>query len=88
MRAAPIAAPSAALPAALAALPPGTTTRWITHRDGAVVAAVRAGVVTLHALSVEEFASWQRRGQRRGDRRGPSGCARPAAESARARLRA
>jgi len=44
------AAPSAALPA-------GTATRWVKHRKGAVVAAVRAGVVVLYALSAEELAS-------------------------------
>lgn len=48
-------------------LPPATTTRWVTRRKAAVVAAVRAGVLTAeeaclrYKLSLEEFSSWQRR---------------------------
>jgi hypothetical protein len=49
-----------------AGLPPPNTTRWVVRRKAAVVAAVRAGVITVeeacrrYQLSEEEFASWQR----------------------------
>ena len=62
----------AAMPVALTELPPVTTTRWVTRRKAAVVAAVREGVLTLeeacrrYQLSVEEFTSWQRLVDRHG----------------------
>jgi hypothetical protein len=49
-----------------AALPPPNTQRWVLRRKAAVVAAVRAGVITLeeacrrYQLSEEEFLGWQR----------------------------
>jgi hypothetical protein len=73
----------------LADLPPVNTTRWVTRRKAAVIAAVREGVLTLddackrYQLSVEEFNSWQRLVERHGlaglratriqDYRGPTG---------------
>jgi hypothetical protein len=50
----------------LESLPPPETKRWVIRRKAEVVAAVRAGVLTLeeacarYTLSVEEFLSWQR----------------------------
>lgn len=50
----------------LADLPPPDTKRWVIRRKAEVVAAVRAGVISLedacrrYTLSVEEFLSWQR----------------------------
>jgi hypothetical protein len=47
-------------------LPPPTTKRWVARRKAAVVAAVRAGVITVeeacsrYQLSDEEFFAWQR----------------------------
>ncbi len=47
-------------------LPPPDTERWVIRRKADVVAAVRAGLITLeeacerYRLSVEEFLSWQR----------------------------
>lgn len=47
-------------------LPPPETERWVIRRKAEVVAAVRAGLITLeeacerYRLSVEEFLSWQR----------------------------
>jgi Protein of unknown function (DUF1153) len=47
-------------------LPPANTKRWVIRRKAEVVAAVRAGVITLeeacrrYTLSIEEFLSWQR----------------------------
>jgi len=49
-----------------AALPPPNTQRWVVRRKAAVVAAVRAGVITLeearrrYQLSEEKFLAWQR----------------------------
>ena len=46
-------------------LPPPNTGRWVIRRKAEVVAAVRAGLISLeeayrrYTLSVEEFASWQ-----------------------------
>ena len=46
-------------------LPPPNTKRWVVRRKAEVVAAVRAGIISLedackrYTLSVEEFASWQ-----------------------------
>jgi hypothetical protein len=50
----------------LAQLPPPNTKRWVVRRKAAVVAAVRAGVITLeeacrrYELSEDEFLAWQR----------------------------
>ena len=50
----------------LESLPPPDTKRWVIRRKAEVVAAVRAGVISLedackrYTLSVEEFLSWQR----------------------------
>jgi hypothetical protein len=50
----------------LDSLPPPATKRWVIRRKAEVVAAVRAGLLTLeeacarYTLSVEEFLSWQR----------------------------
>jgi Protein of unknown function (DUF1153) len=47
-------------------LPPQDTKRWVIRRKAEVVAAVRAGILSLedacrrYTLSVEEFLSWQR----------------------------
>jgi hypothetical protein len=47
-------------------LPPQDTRRWVVRRKAAVVAAVRAGEITLeeacrrYRLSEEEFFAWQR----------------------------
>jgi len=49
-----------------AELPPPDTKRWVGRRKAAVVAAVRAGVITVeeacrrYQLSEEEFLAWQR----------------------------
>jgi len=46
-------------------LPPPDTKRWVVRRKAAVVAAVRAGVITVeeacrrYQLSEEEFLAWQ-----------------------------
>jgi hypothetical protein len=50
----------------LDSLPPPDTKRWVIRRKAEVVAAVRAGVISLeeacrrYTLSIEEFLSWQR----------------------------
>lgn len=50
----------------IASLPPPDTKRWVIRRKAEVVAAVRAGVISLeeacrrYTLSIEEFLSWQR----------------------------
>ncbi len=47
-------------------LPPPNTRRWVARRKAAVVAAVRANVISLkeacdrYDLTVEEFRSWER----------------------------
>ena len=52
-------------PISLDDLPPPDTKRWVVRRKAEVVAAVRAGLISLedacrrYTLSVEEFASWQ-----------------------------
>jgi Protein of unknown function (DUF1153) len=52
--------------ASIESLPPTDTKRWVIRRKAEVVAAVRAGVISLedackrYTLSVEEFLSWQR----------------------------
>jgi len=53
-------------PLTLADLPPANTQRWVIRRKAEVVAAVRAGIISLeeacrrYTLSIEEFLSWQR----------------------------
>ncbi len=55
-------------------LPPPDTERWVIRRKAEVVAAVRAGLITLeeacerYRLSTEEFLSWQRLIDRHGMR--------------------
>ncbi|MGH6973790.1 MAG: DUF1153 domain-containing protein [Stellaceae bacterium] len=50
----------------LDSLPPPATKRWVIRRKAVVVAAVRAGVISLeeackrYTLSIEEFLAWQR----------------------------
>lgn len=57
----------------LADLPPRDTKRWLPRRKATVVAAVRAGIITLedacvrYALSVEEFLSWLEAIERGGE---------------------
>ena len=52
--------------ASLDSLPPPDTKRWVIRRKAEVVAAVRAGILSLeeacrrYTLSIEEFLSWQR----------------------------
>ena len=52
--------------ASLDSLPPPDTKRWVIRRKAEVVAAVRAGLLSLeeacrrYTLSIEEFLSWQR----------------------------
>jgi hypothetical protein len=47
-------------------LPPPDTRRWVARRKGEVVAAVRAGLLTIeeacrrYSLSEEELVAWQR----------------------------
>lgn len=47
-------------------LPPPDTTRWVPRRKAVVVAAVRAGLISLqeacrrYNLSIEEFSTWER----------------------------
>ena len=54
-------------PITFADLPEPNTKRWVTRRKAAVVAGVRAGLLSLdeachrYSLSVDEFLSWQRR---------------------------
>ena len=53
-------------------LPPPDTERWVIRRKAEVVAAVRAGLISLedacqrYRLSVDEFLSWQRLIDRHG----------------------
>ena len=53
-------------PLSLDTLPPPNTKRWVSRRKAEVVAAVRAGLLTLeeackrYDISTEEFLSWQR----------------------------
>ncbi len=50
----------------LDSLPPPETTRWVIRRKAVLVAAVRAGVISLedacrrYTISIEEFLAWQR----------------------------
>lgn len=53
-------------------LPPAETKRWVVRRKALVVAAVRAGALSLddacrrYALTVEEFLGWQDSIERHG----------------------
>ena len=53
-------------PMTLDDLPPPDTRRWVVRRKAEVVAAVRAGLISIeeacarYSLSMEEFLSWQR----------------------------
>jgi hypothetical protein len=55
-------------------LPPPNTERWVIRRKAEVVAAVRAGLISLeeacqrYRLSVDEFLSWQRLIEKHGMR--------------------
>jgi len=68
---APVRGPQG-MPITLSDLPPPGTKRWVIRRKAEVVAAVRAGLISLEAacerytLSEEEFASWQRLIDRHG----------------------
>ncbi|RVT44027.1 DUF1153 domain-containing protein [Sphingobium algorifonticola] len=59
-------------PLTLDSLPPAGTTRWVVRRKAEVVAAVNGGLMTVdeacqrYALTLEEFASWQRAVDRSG----------------------
>ena len=50
----------------MADLPPPNTNRWVARRKAAVLAALRAGAITMeeacrrYALSEEELLAWQR----------------------------
>ncbi len=53
-------------PMTIESLPPPDTKRWVIRRKAEVVAAVRAGLISLeeacerYTLTTEEFLSWQR----------------------------
>lgn len=53
-------------------LPPAGTKRWVVRRKAAVIAGIRAGVITaedackIYSLSAEELQSWQRLVDRHG----------------------
>lgn len=59
-------------PLTLETLPSPETRRWVPRRKAEVVAAVKGGLLTAeeacsrYALSLEEFASWQRAIHRNG----------------------
>ncbi len=59
-------------PLTLETLPPPGTERWVIRRKAEVVAAVNGGLLTIaeacdrYALTLEEFASWQRAVERSG----------------------
>ena len=59
-------------PITSADLPAPDTKRWVTRRKAAVVAGVRAGLLSLdeacerYSLSVDEFLSWQSRLDKHG----------------------
>ncbi len=60
------------IPAMSDDLPPPNTTRWVVRRKAAVVAAVRAGRITLeealsrYQLTEEEYRSWERAFEQHG----------------------
>ncbi len=53
-------------------LPPRATVRWVIRRKAQVVAAVKGGLLSLdevcdrYAITIEEYASWQRAFDRSG----------------------
>ncbi len=53
-------------------MPPKTTVRWVARRKAQVVAAVNGGLLSLdevcdrYAISIEEYAGWQRAFDRSG----------------------
>jgi hypothetical protein len=53
-------------------LPARSTTRWVARRKAQVVAAVKGGLLSIdevcdrYALTIEEYASWQRALERSG----------------------
>ena len=53
-------------------LPPRATVRWVVRRKAQVVAAVKGGLLSLdevcdrYAITIEEYASWQRAFDRSG----------------------
>ena len=59
-------------PLTLDTLPPPETRRWVVRRKAEVVAAVNGGLLTVdevcerYALTLEEFAGWQRAVDRSG----------------------
>lgn len=59
-------------PLTIESLPSPKTTRWVVRRKAEVVAAVNGGLLTIdeacerYALTLEEFASWQRAVDRAG----------------------
>ena len=59
-------------PLTLDTLPPAETSRWVIRRKAEVVAAVSGGLLTVdevcdrYALTMEEFAGWQRAVDRSG----------------------
>jgi hypothetical protein len=59
-------------PLTLDSLPPPATRRWVVRRKAEVVAAVNGGLLTVdeacdrYALTLEEFAGWQRAVDRSG----------------------
>lgn len=59
-------------PLTLDSLPPPETRRWVVRRKAEVVAAVNGGLLTVdevcerYALTLEEFAGWQRAVDRSG----------------------
>jgi hypothetical protein len=61
-----LAKPRMAAAVTLADLPPPGTTRWVISRKAAVVAGVKAGLLTLdealrrYTISLDEFICWKR----------------------------
>jgi len=59
-------------PLTVESLPSRSTTRWVARRKAQVVAAVKGGLLSIdevcdrYALTIEEYASWQRALERSG----------------------
>jgi len=59
-------------PLTVESLPSRATTRWVARRKAQVVAAVKGGLLSIdevcdrYALTIEEYASWQRALERSG----------------------
>jgi hypothetical protein len=59
-------------PLTIDSLPPRSTVRWVVRRKAQVVAAVTGGLLSLdevcarYAISIEEYAGWQRAFDRSG----------------------